>query len=169
MQLLTILDKNLPFLYTYTRDLVLMVALTHSNSSYRNVSLEGVTWMQRLHVSGSVEIQGVSDGFVTLGFKTSIPSLLFLFCTVAPVPQDLLVNYTWALLFNMGWKHTWVPSIKHFLCFPVLYSNEWSGGVHVCVSFRKREELFISSLFRSFSLPPDPHVQQLWGKCRIAN
>lgn len=52
-----------------------------------------------------------------------------------------------------------------------IYSNEWSAGVCVCVcmTFREREELFISSPFRSFSLPPDPHVQQLRGKSRIAN
>lgn len=48
--------------------------------------------MQTLHVSSSVAMQGVSDGFVFP--ETSIPSSLFLLYTVAPVPQDLLVNYT---------------------------------------------------------------------------
>lgn len=96
--------------------------------------------------------------------------------TVAPVPQDLLVNYTWALLLNMGWKHAWVASIKHFLCctFFLWYTvMRGAEGAHVydwhSGTKKRREELFISSLFRSFSLPPDPRVQQLQGKCRIAN
>lgn len=50
-----------------------------------------------------------------------------------PLPQDLLVNYTWALLFNMGWKHTWVPSIKHFLCCTLFLWYTVMSRAEVCM------------------------------------
>lgn len=96
-------------------------------------------------------MQGVSDGFV----GTSIPSLLFLFCTLSLVPQDLLVNYTWALLFIMGWKHTWVPSIKHFLCCTFFLWYTVMSGAEVCmcacVTFREKGRNYSLALYFALS------------------
>lgn len=102
-------EPNLHCVSTYTHGLV-------QNASER------LTWMQTLLTRSKVK-------------PVSPTASLPVFNGAAPFPQDLLVNYTWAFLFNMGWKHTWVPSIKRFLCcsLPVVHSNARSGGVCVCV------------------------------------
>ena len=71
--------------------------------------------------------------FTQFCLKAASTLLLLSFYTVARVPRDLLVNYTWALLFNMGWKHTWVPSIKHFLCCTFFLWYTVTSGAEVCV------------------------------------
>lgn len=96
--------------------------------------------MQTPHVSSSVGMQGVSDGLVTLSFVrnqqplSSLP-VFFFFFAVAPVPQDPLVNYTWALPFNMGWNIPEFPasntSSAVLYSLLVTHSNKWGGGARV--------------------------------------
>lgn len=97
-----------------------------------------------------------------------LPFPLFQFYTAppphTPLPQDLLVHYTRALLFNMSWKQTWVSSITHFLLCTLFLCN---AAVCMRVTFRKKKRNY--SLVASFCLTPDPLAQQLGGKCRIAN
>lgn len=77
-----------------------------------------------------------------------------LFYPVVCVPQDLLVNYTWALLFNMGWKHACAPSIKHFLCCTFFLWYTVMSGAEGCgwVTFRKKKAGRNYSLALCFAL-----------------
>lgn len=109
-------------------------------------------------VSSRSEVEGV-----TVSAASFFPFLSSCF-TPPPIPQDLLVHYTRALLFNMSWKHTWVSSITHFLCCTLFLCN-----TAVCACVWHSEKTRNYSLVASFCLPPHPHAQQLGGKCRIAN
>lgn len=141
----------------------LRVALTHTATAFTQMFHLKVSPERKHFISAAVSRSKVWVIVVLHLFffpAASISFPVFLIHTVAAVPQDLLINYTWTLLFNMGWKHTWAPGIKHTVLYilPVLYSNKWSSSVcvhvcaYMCVTFRGKKKKRNYSLALNFAL-----------------